>query len=207
MNPIQAPQPTLLLSNTGREFYQEYQVSGRYHFKKKDQIVAAYVHSRATGDLNDFNQFFGNFENPIIRPDERSFLPFDAPNRFLTWGAIGLPLDIMVSPVLEVREGFPFSLINANQDFVGPRNRAGRYPTFANLDVEVDKGFRLPWILNKHKARVGIKFFNLTNHFNPRDLQNNVDSSPVTFRQDCTQFGQFCNTIPRHIGGKFVLEF
>jgi len=36
--------------------------------------------------LNDFNSYYANFENPIIRPNERSFLPFDAPNRFVFWG-------------------------------------------------------------------------------------------------------------------------
>src|ERR1700726_641632 len=41
---------------------------------------------KAYGDLNDFNQFFGNGAVAVIQPDERGRLPFDAPNRVLAWG-------------------------------------------------------------------------------------------------------------------------
>jgi len=109
--------------------------------------------------------------------------------------------------VFEVHDGFPFSLVDANRDFVGSRNRAGRFPTFAALDLQVTKGLKIPVFGRKLKSRVGIKIFNLTDHSNPRDIQNNVDSSPVTFRQECSQFGQFCNSVGRTFRGKFVLEF
>lgn len=109
--------------------------------------------------------------------------------------------------MFEVHDGFPFSLIDANRDFVGPRNRAGRFPTFAALDLQVTKGLKIPIFGKKLKSRVGIKIFNLTDHFNPRELQNNIDSVPVTFREECSQFGQFCNSVGRIFRGKFVLEF
>ncbi|MBI3671050.1 MAG: TonB-dependent receptor [Acidobacteria bacterium] len=207
LDPIETPQPILLLRSAGRSLYREYQVTARYQFQEKSQWVVSYVHTRATGDLNDFNQFFGNFENPIIRPNERSLLPFDAPNRFLTWADIQLPHDVVVSPVFEVHDGFPFSLVDANHDFVGPRNRAGRFPTFAALDLQVTKGLKIPVFGRKLKSRVGLKIFNLTDHFNPRDIQNNIDSSPVSFRQECSQFGQLCSSVGRTFRGKFILEF
>ena len=50
-------------------------------------LNASYVRSRAFGDLNDVNQFFGNLAQPVIQPDARGRLPFDAPNRFLFWGS------------------------------------------------------------------------------------------------------------------------
>ncbi len=207
VDPVESPQPALLLSNTGRSLYREYQVTARYQFRGKNQLVVSYVHSRATGDLNDFNQFFGNFESPIIRSNERSLQPFDAPNRFLTWADITFPHDIIVSPVLEVRDGFPFSLVDANRDFVGPRNRAGRFPAFASLDLQVTKGFKIPFPGKALKARAGVRIFNLFDHFNPRDIQNNVDSSAVAFRTECSQFGQFCNSVGRIFRGKLVIEF
>lgn len=207
LDPVDSPQPALVLSNTGRSLYREYQITARYQFREKNQLVVSYVHSRATGDLNDFNLFFGNFENPLIRPNERSLQPFDAPNRFLTWADITFPHDIVVSPVLEVRDGFPFSLVDANRDFVGPRNRAGRFPAFASLDLQVTKGFKIPLPWKKLQARAGVRIFNLLDHFNPRDIQNNVDSSPVAFRTECSQFGQFCNSVGRVIRGKFVIQF
>ncbi len=207
LDPVEFPQSALVLSNTGRSLYREYQITARYQFGEKNQLVVSYVRSRATGDLNDFNLFFGNFENPIVRPNERSLQPFDAPNRFLTWADITLPHDIVVSPVLEVRDGFPFSLVDANRDFVGPRNRAGRFPTFASLDLQVTKGFKIPLPWEKVQARAGVRIFNLLDHFNPRDIQNNIDSTPVAFRTECSRFGQFCNSVGRVIRGKFVIQF
>lgn len=182
-------------------------MTARYQFREQNQLVISYVRSRAVGDLNDFNQFFGNFENPIIRPNERSLLPFDSPNRFLLWADVKLPYDVIASPVVEVRDGFPFSLLDSNREFVGPRNRAGRFPTFASLDLQVIKGLKIPVLGKKYKTWVGVKIFNLTDHFNPRDIQNNIDSSLVSFRQECSQFGQFCNSVGRTFRGKFIVEF
>ena len=34
-------------------------------------------------DLNDFDQFYGNFRNPIIRPNENGLSPTDVPNRLI----------------------------------------------------------------------------------------------------------------------------
>lgn len=205
INALEGPAPRLELSNSGRSLYREFQVTARYRFGEANQWVASYVHSSATGDLNDINQFFGNFENPVIRPNQRAPLAFDSPNRFLTWGDFHLPYDLIVSPVLDIHEGFPFSLIDADREFVGPRNRAGRFPTFASLDLAVTKSVRIPF--SPLRARVGVRIFNLTDHFNPRSLQNNIDSVPVTFRRECAQFGQFCNSAPFNIRAKFELEF
>ena len=69
----------LLLSNSGLSRYREFHVTTRYHTSEGNELVASYVHSAATGDLNDFNSFFGNFENPIIRANERSHLIWRGP--------------------------------------------------------------------------------------------------------------------------------
>lgn len=207
VDPVLSPSPVLLLRNSGRSLYREFEVTARYRLHESSFVVASYVRSRAVGDLNDFNQFFGNFENPVIRPNERSLQPFDATNRFLVWADLQLPYDIIASPVLEVRDGFPFSLVDANRDFVGQRNAAGRFPTFASLDLQVTKGFRVRVAGMSLKLRAGVRIFNLLDHFNPRDVQNNIDSTPVAFRQACSDFGGFCNSVGRVIRGKFVIEF
>ena len=167
-------------------------------------MYVAYVRSRATGDLNTFNDYFGNLRNPLIRANERSLQPFDAPNRLLAWGDIALPKQITVSPVIDWHTGFPFSLVDENQNFAGARNRGGRYPSFFSLDLQVTKGLapRVPnwgFIPTKFRGRkipgrFGVKVFNLTNHWNPRDFQNNVDAS---------DFGTFYNSPHRGIRLKF----
>ncbi len=200
VEPVAGPDSSgvLLLLSGGRSRYREFQLTVRYQLGERSLLFASYVRSRATGDLNTFDVHFGNFPNPIIRPNEQSRLPFDAPNRFLFWGDIQLPYDITTSPVLEVRNGFPFSIVDEELNFVGRRNRAGRFPTFASLDLQVTKGLTIPFKGKKYKFRAGFKVFNLLNRFNPRDIQNNLGSP---------NFGGFFNGVSRTFRGKFVFEF
>ena len=188
----------LLLSNDGRSTYKEFQVTTRYKFRAANELVASYTRSRTTGDLNDFNSYFGNFYNPVIRPNQRSLLPWDAPNRFLFWGDFGVKYGITVAPILDMRTGFPLSNIDEDRNFVGERNHAGRYPTFGSLDMQVLKSVNAPghWA-EDYGFRLGVKVFNVTNHFNPRDYQDNLASS---------EFGGFFNGVGRKYGLKFVIE-
>jgi len=186
--------PALVLATDGRSRYREGQVTARYQFHGADQIVASYTRSSAIGNLNDFNSHFGNIENPVIRSDERGPLPWDAPNRYLFWSNLSLPNGFTVFPVLDVRNGFPLSVVDEDRNFVGPRNEAGRFPTFVSLDLQVSKRLRL----FHHNATVGLKVFNITNHFNPRDFQGNLASA---------DFGGFANGVGRAFRGKWVFEF
>lgn len=195
-NPVQGS--LLLLSNSGRASYKEFQVTARYKFRRQNEFVASYTRSKATGNLNNFNSYFNNFQNPIIRADERSLLAWDAPHRFLFWGEFGVKYGITVAPVLDMRSGFPLSNIDEDRNFVGERNRAGRFPTFGSLDLQVLKRVVVPgrWG-EKYRLRVGFKVFNVTNHFNPRDYQGNLASE---------EFGGFYNGVGRKFGLKFVIE-
>jgi hypothetical protein len=191
------PDSFLVLSNGGRSRYREFQVTTRYRFGKNNDLVASYVHSSATGDLNDFNSYFGNFGNPIIKRNENSRLPYDTPNRFLFWGEFSVKYGVSVAPVFDIRSGFPYSVIDQDRNFVGPRNLAGRFPTFLALDLQALKTIALPNRLEKYRLKVGAKVFNLTNHFNPRDFQNNLASA---------NFGSFYNGVGRMFAMKFVIE-
>lgn len=185
---------TLLLQNTGRSRYREFQTLLRLRFQEGRNIFLSYVRSEARADLNDFQTYFGNLRHPIIRPNEFGKQNFDAPNRLLFWGDFGLPYDIVATPVIEWRSGFPFSIIDERQDFVGPRNTGGRFPRLMTLDLLVTKGIRIPFRGKKYKGRVGVTIFNITNHWNPRDIQNNIDSR---------QFGTFYNSPDRSFRTKF----
>src|ERR1700680_2929304 len=104
------------LRTDGRSRYREGQISARYQFHGSDQVVGSYTRSSAVGNLNDFNSYFGNIENPVIRPDARGPLPWDSPNRYLFWSNISLPRGFMVFPVLDVRTGFPLSVVDENRN-------------------------------------------------------------------------------------------
>jgi hypothetical protein len=184
------------LSNHGSDSYREFQVAARYQIARH-VLNASYVRSRAFGDLNDFNQFFGNLAQPLIQPNARGRLPFDAPNRFLFWGTLAGPWNLTLVPVYDLHSGFPYSMENEFREYVGQRNVA-RFPRFSSFDLQVTRPIALPFGEKRLRARVGVGVFNLFNHFDPRDVQNNFAS---------VRFGEFFNTSWREYRGKFVMEF
>jgi hypothetical protein len=186
----------LSLANSGRDFYREFQITGRYQIGRQT-LNASYMRSKATGDLNDFNQFFGNDPQAVIQPNSRGPLAFDAPNRFLAWAELNAPWKLMVMPVLDIHTGFPYSVVNESRQFVGPRNDE-RFPRFDSFDLQVLREFGLPFHGKEHTVKVGFGVFNLFNHANPRDVQNDLDSN---------QFGEFFNSAVRTFRGKFVFGF
>ncbi|HEX2713209.1 MAG TPA: TonB-dependent receptor [Candidatus Acidoferrales bacterium] len=188
----------LHLLNSGRQSYREFQWTARWEANRRTTLFLSFVRSRATGDLNSFDQFFGNYPNPVIRPNQFGRLPYDAPNRFLLWGTIGLPWKLEFSPLLEVRNGFPFSKVDNDLNFIGQRNTAGRFPVFTALDVLVARPFDIPVFKKKYHAKVGLRVHNVANHDNPRDVQQNVFSP---------NFGHFFNSVGRQFRGKFEFEF
>ena len=186
----------LELSNKGSDSYREFQVAARFKLRQS-LLNVSYVRSHAFGDLNDLNQFFGNLAQPVIQPDQRGRLSFDAPNRFLFWGSIAAPWKLTVVPVYDLHTGFPYSIEDQYRAFVGPRN-VDRFPRFSSFDLQITRRIWLPLHGRRIPARVGGGVFNLFNHFDPRDVQNNLASA---------RFGEFFNTSWREYRGKFVLEF
>lgn len=188
----------LRLLNGGRQSYREFQATVRWQPGERTTLFASFVRSRAEGDLNTFDQYFGNYPYPIIRPNQHGLLPYDAPNRFLFWGTIGLPWKLEFSPVLEIRDGFPFSKVDNDLNFVGLRNAAGRFPVFGAWDILVARKFPVRLFHKKVTINTGLRVYNLTAHDNPRDVQQNIFSP---------HFGQFFNSVGRQFRGRFEFEF
>jgi len=197
LNPEATANGNLLsLANSGRDFYREFQITGRYQIGRQT-LNASYVRSKATGDLNDLNQYFGNDPQPVIRANARGPLPFDAPNRFLAWGEFNAPWKVTVMPVLDVHTGFPYSIVNERREFIGPRNDA-RFRRFNSFDIQALKEYGLRFRGKEHKVKAGLGVFNLFNHSNPRDVQDDLDSP---------RFGEFFNSAVRTFRGKLVFGF
>lgn len=184
----------LLLQNNGRSRYRELQAVARFRFQEGRNIFLSYVRSQARGNLNDFNTYFGNLRHAVIRPDEYGRQPFDAPHRLLFWGDFAVPFNTVLTPVVDWRSGFPFSLVDQDQNFVGPRNSGGRFPRLLTLDLLVMKALKIRFRGKEYKGRAGFTVFNITNHWNPRDVQNNI-ASP--------KFGTFFNSPERSVRLKF----
>ncbi len=185
----------LILKSRGLARYHEFQALALYDSPRFRNWTVSYVWSNAQGSLNTADNFLGDFPAFVIRPNQYGTLPFDIPHRFLAYGEVKAPKGITVMPALEIRSGFPFSFVSERLDFIGPRNRA-RFPTFMSLDATILKAFRVPFV--DKKARAGVVIFNITNHFNPRDVQNNLGSVRV---------GQFFNSLATSVRGKFELDF
>lgn len=166
----------LTLSSNGRDYYREFQLSLRYRLSGTGHITASYVRSSSSGDLNDLGSVYGPTPSALILPNERAPLRFDVPHRMLTWTEFNLPWGLKTIPVWEVRSGFPYSNFNEFRRYVGPRNRAGRFPIFNALDLQVTKQVRIRFRGREHRFRAGIRLFNLLNNFNPQDVQENLAS-------------------------------
>jgi len=186
----------IVLRSAGQATYRALELTARFHLPHKDQFFVSYVRSRARGDLNDFNSYFGDFGAPVIRQTEYSNLPFDVPNRLLAWGTINLPRRITIAPIFEARTGFPYSVRDAEQNFVGVRNSdQTRFPTFLSLDAEMAKEFQ---VTKKYGVRLSLRVFNATNHFNPRNVRANT-ADP--------HFGEFFASYHRFFSGGFDIIF
>lgn len=187
-------QHTLWLSSRGTSQADEFEIMLRRQFRNGDHVTGSYVRSSTKGDLNNFVSLFGDLRDPIIRANQYAPQAFDVPNRFLVWGIVNVPHGITVAPTMEYRTGFPYTVVDDRQQVVGSRNDE-RFPDLFTLDLAVTKDVRLT---KTRRARVGIQVFNLTNHFNPQDVQNNT-SSPA--------FGSFANSVDRQIRTKFTFLF
>jgi Carboxypeptidase regulatory-like domain/TonB-dependent Receptor Plug Domain/TonB dependent receptor len=199
VNPVSptADQPAQLqLLNSGHQRYDEYLVMLRWHPSERTTLLASYVRSSARGELNDYNQFFGNFAYPLIRPNQYGPLPSDAPNRMLFWAIVGLPYKLQFVPIFDAHTGFPYSQVDENWTYVGQRDQAGRFPAFASLDVKLQYPFDFKFRGHRIQFLGGLKVIDVTNHYNPRDVQQYLGSP---------NYGVFYNSVGRlwRIDGDF----
>jgi len=190
---IVTPEPglgTLRLSSSGASRYQELEATTRYLGGERRDVTVSYVLSRGTADLNDYDQFYGNLRNPVIRANEYNLIPTDVRHRVLVRGTVGLPDKWALSPVIELRSGFPWSAVDEFEDFVGPRNRSGRLPGVRTVDVSLTR----PWRVKKYRFNAGLRLYNVFGASAQRDVQNHLT---------VPDYGTFYNPIERSIG--FVL--
>ncbi len=184
---VEGPENLLRLDSRGRSRYWELEMTAQFAPREGDEATLTYVRSRSRRDLNQLTQLLGDFHEPVIRTNQFSLDDADAPHRFILQGRFGLGWQLSLHAIAEIRSGFPFSAVDQNQDYVGVRNRAGRLPTVGTLDLQLNRPFR--W--RRWAGRIGLRFFNISNRFNARDVQNNIDS---------LDFGLFSNQIRRQLG-------
>jgi hypothetical protein len=111
-------------------------------------------------------------------PQASGRLAWDAPNRLVSHGSAQTGLwGLLFSYFFEYRTGFPFTIVDAENQIVGQPNQT-RFPTYWDLNVAGEK--RVKW--RKREWAVRLSAINVTNHHNANAVINNVDSP---------SFGQF----------------
>ena len=98
-----------------------------------------------------------------------------------------------MTPVFEVRDGFPYSIVDEDLNFVGALNQGGLFPRVSVLDV----GIQRPLSIAGFDTTVGIRMFHLLETDLPLDVQRNIDTST---------FGRFSNQVERSIGFLFRVD-
>jgi hypothetical protein len=184
------PEPgATVLRGTGSARTSELELTAKLTWYSEQHWIISYVHTRARGNLNNFDQFLGDFPEPLIRADAVARLPAVVPHRFLSWGVFPLPYGLRFAHVIEWRNGFPYSALDDHQQYAGtPNSRA--LSAFFSLDTRISKdvGFR------GHKARFSFSVFNVTNHANFDAVRLNTADA---------QFGELLGRRPR----RFRLDF
>ena len=172
-------EPTLLgtnkviLNGDGASRYRQLEVTARLGWESGQQLNLSYTHSRAEGSQNTFDNFLGNYANPILRPNTYSNLPGDIPNRFLVWGNLQVPFwQLKLLPTVEYRNGFAYASYDNLQNYSGaPYRDNTRLRNFFSADARVMRDFK---VTPKYAVRLSLTGFNLTSHFNPLAIHGNI---------------------------------
>ncbi len=158
-----------LLTNTRNDRYRAFQISARRHFHDSYEVFVAYTRSRAhSNEVVDFT-----LDSPVFSPQAPGPLPWDSPNKLVSWGFLPLPFtkkwDIALSS--DWHTGFPFSVVNQNQEIVGPPNSL-RFPDYFALNLFLERRFTL----RGYNLALRGGFEDITGRRNPFAVNNNIDS-------------------------------
>jgi hypothetical protein len=182
-----------LLASTGHSLYRELQLSVRQTWSKDAQLFMSYVRATSDGELNDFGTLFTRLAAPLFEPGGMALTPTDVSHRLRGWATVALPRRVVVSPSVEWRNGFPFSVQDMFRHYVGTPN-GERLPAYFAADLTAFKTFDL----FARKMDLGLQVFNVTGHFNPRDV--------ITIDQSA-RFGELTNSVGITLAGYMQIRW
>jgi carboxypeptidase family protein len=161
-----------ILENTRDDRYDALEITLRHNFRGSYMLMGSYTRSRAhSNQVLDFS-----VDNPLLSAQQPGPYPWDAPNRFLSWGYVPmfkLPIlhQTAIAYSMEARTGFPFDVVNDQQQLVGPPG-SHRFPEYFTLNLQLEKRFHLFGYF--WELRGGLD--NFTNHTNPIVVNNDINS-------------------------------
>jgi hypothetical protein len=160
---------TLVMHNNRQDRFISGEVWVRHAFGDKAQIEMDYVRSRAsTNEVLD-----PNLGVLILSRQQPGPLSWDTPNRVVSSGWTPIPIwGLLLSGFFEYRAGFPFSVLNEQQQLDGAPNRL-RFPNYFSLNLGLEKRF----LFRGHEWAVRITGVNISGHANPDVVVNNKSAS------------------------------
>jgi hypothetical protein len=159
-----------VLTNQRQDHYDSAEISLGQPLNGRFQWMVSYTRSRAESNA----VIERNVDQPLAIVSDTGPLPWDAPNRLLSWGYLpAWKKDWAIGYMLDWHTGLPFSVQNDYGQLSGAVD-SNRFPTFFELNLFLER------ILTIRGYRLGVRggLNNLTGHFNPT-LVNNVAGSPV----------------------------
>jgi hypothetical protein len=156
-----------ILRNERRDRFHAVRVTVQRAFKDGYSVMVSYSRSAARSNaVFDFS-----LDNPIFSSMTDGRLPWDAPDRLISWGWLPFFKKFDLAYALDWRSGYPFSVVNQEQRVLGAPN-SRRLPAYFSLNLHAERRVHLlgfQWAL-----RAG--FNNITNRRNASDVNNNTDS-------------------------------
>lgn len=162
------PGGIFLLGDQRKDRYRSATFSVRHVFSENTEIYGAYARSRAHSS-EVLNPALGSIFYAAQQPGP---VAWDTPNRLVVWG--WMPTHIwstQLSGFLEYRTGYPFSIVNLQQQLVGLPN-SSRFPAYASLNLGLERKFELRGYL----WAVRVEAVNILGRQNPDSVVNNIDA-------------------------------
>jgi hypothetical protein len=157
------------LENFRRDRINSASVTVRRFFGSQYQWMGSYTRSRAMSNaVVDVN-----IDDPLIISQNVGPMPWDAPNRFVTWGYLPTRWpNWAVAYLFEYRTGYPFSVQDDSGKIVGDLN-SFRFPEHLELNLHFERrfGFR------GHRWAFRFGCNNLTGRRNPNTVNANTASA------------------------------
>jgi hypothetical protein len=177
------PGGIFLLQDHRQDRYRSATFSIRHVFSENTEIYGAYTRSRAHSN-EVLNPALGSIFYAAQQPGP---VAWDTPNRLVLWGWVPTHIwSTQLSGFFEYRTGYPFSVVNLQQQLVGPPN-SSRFPAFASLNLGLERKFELRGYL----WAVRVEGVNILGRQNPDSVVNNIDAPACNnaIRTGC--FGAF----------------
>jgi hypothetical protein len=162
------PGGIFLLEDQRQDRYRSATFSARHVFSESTEIYAAYTRSKAHSN-EVLNPALGSI---FYAAQRQGPVAWDTPNRLVLWGWVPTRIwSTHLSGFLEYRSGYPFSVVNLQQQLVGAPN-ASRFPAYASLNLGLERKFELRGYL----WAVRVEGVNILGRQNPDSVVNNIDA-------------------------------